>query len=252
MICSQISELLGFTCHPLSLTGDIALIDTPFAFPDGDEIPIFIEKLGPQVRFFDDGGLILHLLGRGVSLVDHRKTRFIKNFAEPNGVTLNDMGELEIWTNINQAPAAFAKYISAMLALSQWEMDNTGVSTDLSYLVDEVALYLRAWKPNATITEQPEFTGISGHTYKLDFSLNGDGVIAISPHHSAVSSAAKKLLDIRAVSEYSQLKVIVIIDDRYDTDTAVREGKILDSVGSVMMMSRLQRQAKRHLSSELN
>lgn len=220
------------------------MIASPFLFSDGDVIPIFVEKLGPQIRFFDDGGLLLHLMGRGVSLNDHRKTRFIKNLAEPNGVTLNEAGELEIWSNLVHAPKAFASYISTMVALSKWEIDHSGVSTDLSYLLQEVELYLRAWKPSAIITEHPEFTGISGQTYKLDFSLDGDGVIAITTHHSAISTAAKKLLDIRAASEHRDLKIIVVIDDRDDADLAKREGKILGSVGNVMLLSRLQAQAQ--------
>jgi len=130
MICSQISELLGFACHPLTKAGNVALIDAPFVFPDGDQIPIFIEKMGHQIRFFDDGDLILHLLGRGVPLNNHQQTRFIRNLAEPNGVTLNDQGELEIWADIHQASTAFAKYMSTMLALAQWEKDNTNAPTN--------------------------------------------------------------------------------------------------------------------------
>lgn len=244
MICHRVSEILGLACHPLSDDGSVAMIDSPFAYPDGDEIPIFIEKIGPQVRFFDDGEAILHLLGRGVSLENHRKTRFIRNLAEPNGVSLNTQGELEIWTTEMQAPQAFAKYLATMLALSKWESDQNEVATDLSLLLEEVALCFRTWKPHATIIEGPEFTGVSGHVYKLDFSVDQDAVLAITPHHASVSSAAKKLLDIRAVSSYSGLKIIVIVDDRYDASAAKREGSILDSVGNVMMMTALQRQAQ--------
>jgi hypothetical protein len=244
MICHRVSEILGLTCHPLSDDGGVAMLDSPFVYPDGDDIPIFIEKIGPQMRFFDDGEAILHLLGRGVSLDDHRKTRFIKNVAEPNGVSLNTQGELEIWSTETQAPQAFAKYMATMLALSKWESDQNEVATDLSLLLEEVALCLRAWKPRATIAEGPEFTGVSGHVYKLDFSLDQDAVIAITPHHASVSSAAKKLLDIRAVSSYAGLKIIVVIDDRHDAANAKREGRILDSVGNVMMMSALQHQAR--------
>ena len=130
MICTHISEIIGLSCHPLSDDGNVAMIDTPFVFADGDNIPVFVEKLGGKVRFFDDGGAILHLRGRGVFLDDHRKTRFIKNLAGPNGVALSDMGELEIWTDSADAPAAFAKYVSTMLALVKWEHEQIGVGTD--------------------------------------------------------------------------------------------------------------------------
>lgn len=244
MICNRISEILGLTCHPLSDDGLVAMIDSPFRYPDGDDLPIFVEKIGPQVRFFDDGGALLHLFSRGISLDDHRKTKFIKNIAEPNHVQLNELGELEIWSSEKDAPAAFAQYISAMLALVKWETDQLGVSTDISMFLDEVAICLRAWKPNSELTVGPEYTGISGHTYKLDFSVDREAILAITPHHASVSSAAKKLLDIRAVGAYEKLKIIVIMDDRQETEFAKREGRVLESVGNVMMMSALERNAK--------
>lgn len=243
MICNRISEILGLTCHPLTDDGMVAMIDSPFRYPDGDDVPIFVEKLGPQIRFFDDGGALLHLFSRGISFDDHRKTKFIKNIAEPNQVQLNELGELEIWSTEKDAPAAFANYISAMLTLVRWEADQVGVSTDISLFLDEVAMCLRAWKPNAEFSTGPEYTGISGHTYKLDFSVGRDAVLAITPHHASVSSAAKKLLDIRAVEAYSELKIIVVMDDRQESDSAKREGRVLASVGNVMMMSALERNA---------
>lgn len=243
MICHRMSEILGITCHPLTDDGLVAMIDSPFRYRDGDDVPIFVEKLGPHIRFFDDGGALLHLFSRGISLDDHRKTKFIKSIAEANDVQLNSLGELEIWSTEKDAPAAFANYLCAILSLVKWEADQIGVSTDISLYLDEVAMCLRAWKPLSEVTAGPEYTGISGHTYKLDFSVDRDAVIAITPHHASVSSAAKKLLDIRATEEYAELKIIVIMDDRQEADAAKREGRVLESVGNVMMMSALERNA---------
>lgn len=243
MICHRISAMLGLSCHPLTDDGMVAMIDSPFKYPDGDDVPIYIEQFGPQIRFFDDGGALLHLLGRGVALDDHRKTKFIKKLAEPFQVKLNDAGEMEIWATEAEAPAAFANYISAMLALTKWEDDQVGVSTDLSLFLDEVALCFRAWKPNSIIKTAPEYRGISGHVYKLDFTIDRDAVLAITPHYASVSSAAKKLLDIRAVEAYAKLRIIVVVDDRQERDAARREGLVLESVGSVMMMSALEMRA---------
>jgi hypothetical protein len=52
------------------------------------------------------------------------------------------------------------------------------------------------------------------------------------------------MLDIRAVSAYENLKIIVIMDDRQETELAKREGRVLESVGNVMMMSALERNAR--------
>lgn len=244
MICSSISELIGFECHPLTDDGSVAMIDTPFAFPDGDEIPVFVEKMAGQVRFFDDGGIIMHLLGRGVSLDDHRKTKFIKNFAEPNGVSLTELGELEIWARQEDAPSAFARYISTMLALTSWEANQSGVSTDTSLFLDEVAMCLKAWKSAVPLGDGRELTGVSGYIYKMDYEFDGGAVLAIGTHPATVGSTAKKLLDIRAATQNDDLRILLIIDDRRNADAAKSEGLILDSLSNVMMMTQLQRRAQ--------
>jgi hypothetical protein len=241
MICSSLSETIGIACEPLSDQGDVAMISTPFRFIDGEPVPVFVEKNGSLIRFFDDGGVLLHFRGKGLKLQDQRNVKFIKNLAEPEGVNLSRTGELELWTNQAEAPGAFAKYIATLLALASWEREQIGVATDVSLYLDEVALCLRSWKPSAEIKEGPEYSGISGYKYKLDFSIDGEPVVAITPHPNSVSSTAKKILDIRAAAENSGVDVLVVLDDRRDRETAKREGKILESVANVLMMSRLEK-----------
>lgn len=113
-----------------------------------------------------------------------------------------------------------------------------------SLFLDEVVVCLRAWRPDSTITIAPEYQGISGHVYHLDFTIDRDTVASITPHHASVSSAARKLLDIRAMEAYSKLRIIVVVDDRQEREAAKREGLVLESVASVMMMmSALERRA---------
>lgn len=236
--------MIGFECHPLSDDGSVAMIDTPFAFADGDEVPVYVEKIAGQIRFFDDGNVILHFRGRGVTLDDHRQTRFLKNIAEPRGVSLTDMGELEIWARAADAPSAFAKYMSTILAVCSWESDQGGVATDASLFLDEVTLCLRAWKPQASFGEGKEYSGISGHKYKMDLEFDGRAVLAIGTHPATVAAAAKKLLDIGSATAGEKADILIVMDDRLDPDTAKSESLILDSVASTMMMSRLESNAK--------
>lgn len=243
MICSQISSLLGVSCHPLSDDGSVSMISTSFAFEDGDNVPVYIEKVGNHVRFFDDGETILHFMGRGVKLDGPKNTRFIKTMADSHGVSLNERGVLEVWAPESQAPAAFAKYISVLLGLTSWEKDQIGLSTDVSILVAEVAQCLHAWQPAANLKPDPEYVGISGQVYKLDFDFNDQAVIAISPHHSAVSAAIKKLLDIKSAPANAGLNILAVIDDRYDSKAAKREGLIMDALATVWPMTRLEQQA---------
>ena len=243
MICSNLSETIGFTCHPLNEDGSIAAISTPFRFSDGEPLPVYVERDGKRVRFFDDGGVLLHLRGRGVRLNDHRNLKPIRAVTELAGVSLNRLGELEIWSAVADAPNGFARYLAALMAVTTWERDLEGTATDMSLLLDEVESCLRLWKPHASLGPGEEYPGVSGARYKLDFNLDGQGVVAISPHPNTVSSTAKKLLDIRASTSNQGLEILIVIDDRRSEDTAKREGLILDSLGNVMMMSRLQSNA---------
>jgi hypothetical protein len=74
--------------------------------------------------------------------------------------------------------------------------------------------------------------------------FDGAAVLAIGTHPATVGSTAKKLLDLRAETHNRHLKILLIIDDRRDADTAKSEGLILDSLSNVMMMTQLQRRAQ--------
>lgn len=244
MICTNLSETIGFTCHPLSDDGGIAAISTPFSFSDGEPFPIYVEREGRHVRFFDDGGVLQHLRGRGIRLTDQRNLKPIRAIMDPEGVEINSLGEVEIWSSYQDAPTGFAKYLAALMAVASWERAQEGVASDMSLLLDEVELCLRSWKPEANLSAGEEFRGVSGARYKLDFDLNGQGVVAISPHPNTVSSTAKKLLDIRASVDNQGLEILIVIDDRRAAEVAKKEGLILDSLGNVMMMTRLEERAR--------
>ena len=107
MVCDQRSKLLGFACHSLDDSGGVAMLETGFAFSDGDPMPIFVETIGETVRFFDDGEVLRHFMGRGVSFEDLRRTKSIRSAAEPFGVVLNARGEVEVLATVGGAPAAF-------------------------------------------------------------------------------------------------------------------------------------------------
>jgi hypothetical protein len=120
MISSNLTQLLGLTCNYMDDAGTVAEIGTPFVFPDGDPFPVYVQQVGEILRFFDDGDVISHFMAQ-VPLDAWHDCKFIEESAKPYGVLLNDEGELEIRTDAEHAPAAFARYISAMFALASWE-----------------------------------------------------------------------------------------------------------------------------------
>lgn len=238
MICSDLSLLLGFSCHSLNDDGSIALIDTPFKFEDGDYLPVFVEKVGDNIRFFDDNEVVFHFLGRGLGDINgNLRTRFIKGAIAPYGLSLNDANVIEIWANQAQSKAAFAKYMSGLLAVVGWEHDNKGVGIDSSYFVEEVALCLSAWKQGHSINTSPSFMGMSKTEHKLDFEVDGEAIIAIRPHPYSVGNALRKMVDIAGLSP--DMKFRIIIDDRHDAEAAKTQGIILSSMATIMPMNRL-------------
>jgi hypothetical protein len=244
MICEQLTSLLGFECSPLSESGDIALISTPFKFDDGDALPVFVEINNGKVRFFDDGATLRHFLGRGVKIENKKHTAFLTNAASKNGAAFTEAGEIEAWANAQEAGAAFAQFMGSMLALAAWEREQRGVDTDASAFVEEVAMALRAWKPKATITLDPMYEGISGRAYKLDFLVEGQAVVATGSHANSVSSLLHRLIDIRGRIATNGLDVLVVIDDRQDAEAAAREASIVQSVATVMPFTALERKAR--------
>lgn len=240
MICTNLSDLLGFACYPLNETGSIVMISTPFTFDDGDGMPVYVEKVSKHIRFFDDGGVMMHFLGRGLALENRKKTKFIQTIAQSNGVSFTEDGELEIWGHEDDAAATFAKYIATLMGLLSWQKDNQNINHSISFFVEEVAMCLRAWKPTKEIIEGPEYTGISGNTYRFDFKQDNEVIVAIAPHPLSVGAALKKMVDVISAPSNQGMKLTVVLDDRDQPFDAKSEGAVLGAVAGVIMMSRLE------------
>lgn len=118
---AEISKIIGYTCHPLNDEGTIALIDIPFTFADGDDIPAYVEVNRGLVRFFDDGELFDHFFFRGLFRGDEADTDVLSTIAASNGVAFTDAFKVEIDAVPTDAIAAFANYLAAMSAFVSWE-----------------------------------------------------------------------------------------------------------------------------------
>ncbi len=250
MICQQLTTLLGYQCHLLNDDGSAALFETSFTFQDGDSLPVYVQQIAGQVRFFDAGETLIHLMGRGVDLSASGKTKFLKSIAEKNGVALNTSGEIEVFESENNASLGFAKYLSAMLNVVRWESDQQGISTSIDLFIDEVSMCFKAAYPNQIQSQSPEYVGISGHTYKFDFIHGDSAVLAVTPHHASISSAIKKLVDLNQVSGNNSLKTLIVIEDRLEPNAANNETKVLTAISNVLPMTKLEQLA--NVSASLN
>ena len=101
--------------------GSIVWIDTPFRFPDGDNIPAYAE-LGPGfVRFYDDGDGYSHFAGLGIRMEDDSMKKFLSAIAKSHGLVHTNVWEVEIVASPEQAASSFAQYMAAMHAFVKWE-----------------------------------------------------------------------------------------------------------------------------------
>lgn len=219
------------------------MIETPFSFADEDGLVLFVEKIGEKYRFFDDGGIVMHFANRGVSLSSGRSLRFVTNACTVNGAIFNDHGEIETWSQANDPAEGFARIVGTIHDLFAWERDHADTSTDISVLIEDVALCLRAIKPTAEIKKHPQLSGLSKQTHVFDFSWDDTIVSAISPHHAAVGGLLRKLIDVKGSPHHQSLNTLVVIDDRVDEAAATREAAVVSGVSTVIGMKALQEKA---------
>lgn len=121
MNCALLSKMIGYACHPLTEDGSVAIIDTPFKFADGDDIPVYVEFGSDSVRFFDNCDVFFHFLGRGIAVDAEGGTQFLAAIAASNGVSYSEAGSVEIQGAPDAIAATFAKYMAAMSAYVSWE-----------------------------------------------------------------------------------------------------------------------------------
>lgn len=242
MLNQQLTTLLGLTCHTLDDEGRIVMIETPFRFTDEDHIPVFVEAVGNQLRFFDDGVALMHFAGRGINLSTTNHQKFLKSAAEGHGARFTEAGEIELWTPTAESASGFSRYVATLLELVRWEHDRKEISHEAEVFVQEVAQCLAAWK-KSTPHPKPKVQGITGREYEFDFDVDGTLVLAISSRHQSTSAALHKLVDVKGLPANQALKTMIVIDDRRDAKAAKSESMILSSVSSVIGMNQLQRNA---------
>lgn len=217
-------------CSPV---GNAVEVITPFTFADGGGLEVFAQAHGPQVHFFDDGFTLMHLNSAGVEI--GKRWTPLKNIAETYGVSLSDKGVFEMLVPAANASLGFARMISTLLGVDAWARTQAGVSQDAAWLVEEVGLYLRAWKPKAGLIAKPSaIKSRTGKALKFDFQLEKQYIDAIQPHSISTGSELSKIVDAP-----EDIEIMVIIDDRKNAEKAKQEIEIIGRIGTAWAMSSL-------------
>jgi hypothetical protein len=237
MSCEQFKEITGMQCNQL---GSAVEILTPFTFADGNGIEIFAEIYGSQIHFFDDGFTLLHLHSAGIPIGGSKqKWRPLTSIANAYGVTLSEDGVFEIMCDSKNPGKGFAKIVSTLLGVAAWEREQAGVAMSSAWLVDEVALYLKAWKPNSKLIEQPSIKGFSGRILTFDFEQDGQYIDAVSPHFASIGSELRKIVDLNSSAGEVRKEMLVIVDDRQKPEAAKQEIKLLGRVAKAWPLTSL-------------
>lgn len=237
MNCDQFTDIVGMRCAPI---GDAIEVITPFTFSDGDGIELFVQSIGTQLLFFDDGFTLHHLHNVGISVgFNQKRWQPLKTIAKNYGVTLSDNGVFETLCPASNPSEGFARMVSTLLGIANWEREQAGVSFDSAWLVEEVALYLKAWRPASTLIEKPTAQGFSGRLLTFDFELDGKFIDAIQPHSASTGAELRKVVDLSSNKTYFNKEVLVVVEDRVNPARAKQEMEIIGRVASAWPMSSL-------------
>jgi hypothetical protein len=242
MNCQQFETLTAMRCEPMETRdqSNVIAVYSPFTFADGGAIEIFAATRGEQIHLFDEGTTMLHVRSVGLPVADKRRWQPLKQAAQPYGVTLTDDGAFELLAPLARASVAFARFTSALIAVAAWEREHVGLPSPSEHLVDEVAMHLRAWRPNLELRARPEpLQGLSGKRHQFNFMLGNEYVDAISTNGNSTGAELRKIIDVRGAPATADVDVRVVVDDRRDPRAAEDEMRILGTVARAWSMRRL-------------
>lgn len=233
--CEGLLNRLGFACR---LAGEAGVdVSTPFTFTDGEPIGFYLHDLEDGVRLSDNANTLAHLATIGYDISDRKKWRGVKQTVETFGLELLDSGEI-VGKEIKKLEHGLVtRYISAILAVVDWEREYLGIPDELDQFVKEAELYLRAWKPSSEISHYPNVQGHSGRMHTFHFELERQLIDAARPHGARTGSILRKAADVINIGD--ERKILVVMDDRKDVERAKIETDILSTMVSVMPFTRL-------------
>jgi hypothetical protein len=242
MNCAQLFASIGFQCRSLvQPSGEVIhCLSTPFQYFDGDGIHVFAEEAGSVLRFFDGGEALFHVAGSGIKFRDNRSIAPIKKLVKDAGADLSEDGEISALAMPADARSGFQKVIAAILAISDWEGENAGLTSDTANLAAEVEFYLQQWKPGHEILRDQTLFGLSGRSHSFDFLLDGELIDVVSSRPQSTAAEVRKLADILGIPSQAKADVRVIIDDRGNAERAQQEAIILSRFADVWLLSHLQ------------
>ena len=168
----------------LESTDTYTLITTPFLDPHNDEIQLFVEKQGDQLRLSDDGYTLADLSDMGLEINTEKRDAHVRQILNGFGVRLEDDGQLTVTATARDFPQKKHNLIQAILAVH--DLSVMGQAQVLQFFEEDVAAYLRERK--VPFFRSLNLAGRSGFHHHFDF-----GFASVGARPEAVLQAANAL-----------------------------------------------------------
>ncbi len=232
--CEGLIKRIGFECHVI---GDTLSVSTPFTFADGEPIGFYLDDTNAGVRVSDNSDTLAHFAAIGYDITDRKRWRSIKQTVEAFGLSMLETGEICGSDSKKSEDSLITRYIGAMLAVTAFEREYLELPEELEQFIQEVELYLRAWKPQAKLDHYPVVVGHSGRTHTFHFDFDNQLMDAARPHGIRTGSILRKAADV--INAGNKRKIVVVMDDREALEQAKVESDILSTMVSVLPFTRL-------------
>lgn len=235
MSCAGLLERLGFDCTEVDHR--TIAVGTPFVFADGEPIGFYLIEVDNRITVSDNADTLMHLAGLGLDVSDRRRWNGLRRIAESFGMELTDQGEITAMGAKQNEQALIAGYLGAMLAIADYEREVIGISQELSEYITEVEIHLKAYKPEAPLLLSPTVQGHSGRTHVFHFDFDNKLIEASRPHGARTGAILRKAADVKNAGYPKE--IMVVLDDREDSDRVKIETDILSTMVSVLPFTQL-------------
>ena len=240
--CEWAQALTRYDCQTLrGLDGQPCLeIGTPFSLLDGSAINFYLTELGNgMVKITDNADTLFQLGGMGLDVWQASRLGAIRDLMQQYKMGIGEQGDLFVLAPSGQAANAFARAITALLALSAWasgHMENQEPTIDILAAVEP---WIIARNPDAFYKKLPRVKGASTTMYTFDLRHGNDLIDVISADPRATGAAMRKTGDIQNGPFAEHLKPLIVVYDLISPEKAENEISILGSVTRAMPASRL-------------
>lgn len=142
------------------------LISTPFLDPHNDELQIYVEKQGDNLKLSDDGYTLNDLRDSGLEINTPKRDAHVRQILNGFGVRLEE-NELVVTATPRDFPQKKHNLIQAMLAVH--DLSVMGQAQVLQFFEEDVARYLK--EKQVPFVRGVKLAGRSGFDHHFNFVL---------------------------------------------------------------------------------